>query len=170
MQAQASYRESWIGLPKLSQTAVVVAEFLGTSLWFSAAAVNDKIALAAGSAAGVTLDLSSPVQIGFVAGTLTLGLLGLADEYRASRLFFASSLIGAFANSAIAFVPAHLWIVVLCRFVTGVALAGIYPIGMKLAISWDPKSTGRILSWLVAMLTLGTASPHLICFVNLAFD
>jgi MFS transporter, DHA1 family, inner membrane transport protein len=152
------------------QAAVVLAELLSTSLWFSANAVSDKIAKAAGLPAGEIIDLSSAVQIGFVAGTLILGFMGFADRFRASRLFFMSSIVGAAANAMIAFVPDHLPLVLACRFATGSALAGIYPIGMKLAISWDQKSAKRTLAWLVAMLTLGTAVPHLIRFLDITPD
>jgi MFS family permease len=46
------------------------------------------------------------------------------------------------------------------RFLVGVCLAGIYPIGMKLIVTWAPERTGSALAYLVAMLTLGTALPH----------
>jgi MFS family permease len=167
---RAPGRDLPIGRAGASQAAVVVAEFFGTSLWFSANAVSDRIAAAAGGARGEILDLASFVQIGFVAGTLILGLTGLADRFRASRLFFTSSIVGAAANAMIAWVPHHLPLVLACRFANGCALAGIYPIGMKLAISWEPRSANRTLAWLVAMLTLGTALPHLIRFLNATPD
>jgi MFS family permease len=49
----------------------------------------------------------------------------------------------------------------LLRFATGLCLAGIYPLGMKMVIAWTPKYAGSALAWLVGMLTLGTALPHL---------
>jgi MFS transporter, DHA1 family, inner membrane transport protein len=158
-----------VGRARSSQATVVVAEFFGTSLWFSANAVSDRIA-AAGGMRGEILDLASAVQVGFVAGTLILGLMGLADRFRASHLFFTSSIVGAAANATIAWVPDHLPLVLASRFATGCALAGIYPIGMKLAISWEPRSASRTLAWLVAMLTLGTALPHLVRFLNATPD
>jgi MFS family permease len=156
--------------PRFAQAIVVAAEFMATTLWFSASSVSGEIADAAHLTAEAPLDLASPVQIGFVVGTLTLGLVGLGDVFRASRLFASSAMIGAIANTAIAFTPESIRLVLFCRLVTGVALAGIYPVGMKLAIGWNPGSAKRILAWLVGMLTLGTAAPHLIRFVNLPFD
>ena len=89
----------------VSQAAVIVAEFFGTCLWFSATAVSPEIAASLGRPAGEPLDLSSAVQIGFVTGTLLLGLSGLADRFRASRIFALSALFGAAANAAIAMIP-----------------------------------------------------------------
>jgi len=154
----------------VSQAAVIVAEFFGTCLWFSATAVSPEIAASLGRPAGEPLDLSSAVQIGFVTGTLLLGLSGLADRFRASRIFALSALFGAAANAAIAMIPMTLEPILICRFATGMALAGIYPIGMKLVVSWNPGSAGRVLSWLVAMLTLGTAFPHLIRYLDSGYE
>jgi MFS family permease len=153
-----------------AQATVVAAEFMGTTLWFSASVVSPEIATAAHVATGAPLDLASAVQIGFVVGTLALGLTGLGDRFRASRLFCFSALAGAAANSAIAVIPDSINLVLLCRLITGVTLAGIYPVGMKLAVGWNPASAKRVLGWLVGMLTLGTATPHLIRFANLSFD
>jgi hypothetical protein len=155
---------------KISQAAVIVAEFLGTCLWFSATAVAPDVAKSLGYGAATPLDLSSAVQIGFVTGTLTLGLTGLADRFRASRIFAASAFCGALVNALIATAPAAIGPILICRFVTGVALAGIYPIGMKLVVSWNRASAGRALSWLVATLTLGTAFPHLIRYLDTGYD
>jgi MFS family permease len=48
------------------------------------------------------------------------------------------------------------------RFVTGAALAGVYPPGMKLAAGWFRESRGVALGVLVGALTLGSAAPHLV--------
>ncbi len=159
-----------VGRAGISQAAVIVAEFFGTCLWFSATAVSPEIAVALGREPTDPLDLSSAVQMGFVAGTLLIGLTGLADRFRASRIFAASAFLGAAANAAIAAIPTTLAPILLCRFVTGLALAGIYPIGMKLVVSWNPDSAGRVLSWLVAMLTFGTAFPHLVRSLDAGHD
>lgn len=155
---------------RISQAAVIVAEFLGTCLWFSATAVSADIAGSLGYPATLPLDLSSAVQIGFVTGTLLIGLTGFADRFRASRIFAASAVFGAAMNACIAVLPAALAPILICRFATGLALAGIYPIGMKLVVSWNRDSAGRALSWLVATLTLGTAFPHLLRYLNTGYD
>ena len=53
------------------------------------------------------------------------------------------------------------WAVTL-RFVTGVALAGVYPVGMKLMTSWFDRGRGFALGVLIAALTLGSALPQLV--------
>ena len=53
------------------------------------------------------------------------------------------------------------WAVTL-RFVTGVALAGVYPVGMKLMTSWFDRGRGFALGVLIAALTLGSAMPQLV--------
>src|SRR6202012_1685965 len=69
------------------QSAIVIAELFGTCLWFSAAAVSPEIGQSLGYRGAEPLDLSSAVQVGFVVGTLLIGLTGFADRFLASRIF-----------------------------------------------------------------------------------
>ena len=141
---------------------IVVAQLFGTSLWFSANAAFDDLARAwslTGSDLGA---LTIAVQAGFIAGTFLFAFSALADRYAASRVFALCALIGAAANAAFAYVARDLHQAIVFRFVTGLALAGVYPIGMKLVVSWEPKRASEALAWLVGMLTLGTALPHAI--------
>ena len=48
------------------------------------------------------------------------------------------------------------------RFMTGFFLAGIYPIGMKIAADYFQKGLGKSLGFLVGALVVGTAFPHLL--------
>ncbi|WP_342804760.1 MFS transporter [Alteromonas sp. M12] len=141
---------------------VVLAQLCGTSLWFS---VNG-VGLALIHDVGLTEKdlgwLTLTVQAGFITGTLFIATTGLADRLRASRIFALSSLAGALANASFVLVAAHPPFDLLLRFFTGLCLAGIYPLGMKLVIGWTPKYVGAALAWLVGMLTLGTALPHLL--------
>jgi MFS family permease len=106
--------------------------------------------------------LTSSVQGGFVAGTATSALLSLADRFDLRRLFSAAALIAGLANLAIlAFEPVSPAVPVL-RFVTGFCMAGVYPVGMKLAATWAEADLGLLIGLLVAALTLGSAVPHLI--------
>ncbi|AOU98641.1 MFS transporter [Acidihalobacter yilgarnensis] len=141
---------------------IVVAQFCGTSLWFSANGVADQLERAWGIGAEGLGYLTSAVQLGFIAGTLLFALSGLADRYRASRIFFLSTLIGAIANAGFAGWGHSVASGLPFRFVTGLALAGIYPLGMKLVVSWAPEKKGMVLGWLVGMLALGTGFPHLV--------
>ena len=139
---------------------IVVAEFLGTSLWFSANAAADDLLRAWGLLAADLGTLTSAVQLGFISGTLLFALSGLADRFPASRIFTACAAAGAAANAGFALVATGLTDAWAWRFATGAALAGVYPVGMKLVVSWAPERSGEALGWLVGMLTLGTALPH----------
>jgi MFS family permease len=87
-------------------------------------------------------------------------LSGLADRFAASRIFAACAVGGAAANAGFAWLASGLADAWAWRFATGVALAGVYPLGMKLVVSWAPERAGEALGWLVGMLTFGTALPH----------
>ena len=149
-------------MPRFPIAIIVVAQFFGTSLWFSANAVGDSLARAWHLSVSDIGSLTSAVQLGFIVGTLGFALSGLADRFPPSRIVAVCCALGAVANAAFALLAAGVadgWI---CRFVTGLALAGIYPLGMKLVVSWAPQRAGEALGWLVGMLTLGTALPHAI--------
>lgn len=146
---------------RLSPIAViVVAQLLGTSLWFSPNSAADDLRRAwALDYAGLG-SLTSAVQLGFIAGTLLLAVSGLADRYPASRIFAVSCVLGALCNAGFVLGSPTLAHAVIWRAAVGICLAGIYPLGMKLVISWSPGRAGQTLGLLVAMLTLGTALPH----------
>ena len=140
---------------------IVLAQLLGTSLWFSVNAVADSLNRVWGLTELDIAHLTSAVQLGFICGTLGFGLTGFADRFSASRIFTVSALLGATANAAFA-LGGGLTASLLLRFVTGLALAGIYPIGMKLIVSWAPERAGAVLGWLVGMTVIGSGLPHLV--------
>lgn len=136
---------------------LVFSQFAGTSVWFAGNAIVDKISATANSA-GVT----SYVQFGFIAGTLIFSLFTIADRFSARNVFFCSSLLAAIANLCIVpFYTIALALPVL-RFLTGFFLAGIYPVGMKIAADVFPQKLGKALGLLVGALVLGTAFPHFV--------
>ena len=141
---------------------IVIAQLLGTSLWFSANAAFDDLARAWNLTSAGLGHLTIAVQAGFIIGTLIFALSGLADRFPASRVFAACAILGAAANAAFAFIASDLAVACAYRFITGFALAGVYPLGMKLVVSWEPGRAGEALGWLVGMLTIGTALPHAI--------
>ena len=104
--------------------------------------------------------LTNAVQAGFIMGTLAIALGGMADGIRASRMFVVASIAGSLFNACFAWFSDGLISAVIFRLLVGISLAGIYPMGMKLIVSWSPERTGQALAQLVAMLTLGTALPH----------
>ncbi len=139
---------------------IAIAQLFGTSLWFSANSAADDLMLAWNVSAADIGWMTSAVQVGFILGTLTMALGGLADRYRASHIFVCCALAGALFNACFALLSEGLASAVAFRFLVGLSLAGIYPVGMKLIVSWAPERTGQALAQLVAMLTLGTALPH----------
>lgn len=149
---------------------IVIAELLGTSLWFTGNGAATDLAREWGLSTTELGRLVIAVQIGFITGTLVVALSGLADRFAASRIFAVSALLGAAANAGFALLATHVASALAYRFVTGLALAGIYPLGMKLVVSWTPNNTGLALGWLVGTLTLGTATPHLVRGVGSAWS
>lgn len=139
---------------------IVLAQLFGTSLWFSANSAADDLVRRWGIAPADIGTLTNAVQLGFIVGTLSFALTGLADRYAASRIFAVCAVLGALGNAVFALFADGLTTGVPLRFAVGLCLAGVYPLGMKLVVSWVPERAGAALSWLVGMLTLGTALPH----------
>ena len=146
---------------RITIAIIVIAEFFGTSLWFSANAVADALQRQWGISVLDIGHLTSAVQLGFISGTFVFAFSGLADRFSASRIFSLCAVTGAAANAAFA-LSGGLGSALVLRFITGIALAGIYPIGMKLVVSWAPQKAGNVLGWLVGMLVLGSGLPHLV--------
>jgi MFS family permease len=148
---------------------IVLAELFGTSLWFVGTAVAPELAAAWNLSEDGRAALLTATQIGFIAGTMGLALTGLADRFKTHQFFAASAFLGAFVNALLTqsdSLPAAL----ACRFAVGLCLAGIYPLGMKLVVSWAPDRAGLALGWLVGALTTGTALPFLLRGTGLAIS
>jgi MFS family permease len=157
-------------IPRFDPVAIIaVAQLLGTSLWFSANSAADDLRRAWGASVSDIGILTSAVQLGFILGTLVFALSGLADRFPASRIFSVCALLGAAFNACFAWLSTGIASGAVFRFAVGICLAGIYPIGMKLIVSWVPERTGSALAYLVAMLTLGTALPHALRLIGAAW-
>ena len=139
---------------------IVLAQLFGTSLWFSANSAADDLIRQWGITPADLGTLTNAVQLGFIFGTLSFAVSGLADRFAASRIFAVCALCGALANAAFALLATGMEAGVPLRFAVGLCLAGVYPLGMKLVVSWVPERAGSALAQLVGMLTLGTALPH----------
>lgn len=139
---------------------IAIAQLFGTSLWFSANSATEDLMNSWHISAADIGWLTSAVQGGFILGTLVVALGGLAERYRASLIFVYSAIAGALFNACFAWLSEGLASAIVFRFLVGLSLAGIYPVGMKLIVGWAPERTGQALAQLVAMLTLGTALPH----------
>jgi len=105
---------------------------------------------------------TSAVQLGFIAGTLAFAFFAIADRYSPRLVFLLCALAGALANAALLAAPPGLAGLLALRFATGFFLAGIYPVGMKIASGWYQKDLGNALGFLVGALVAGTAFPHLL--------
>lgn len=139
---------------------IVLAQLFGTSLWFSANSAADDLIRAWGIGPADIGTLTNAVQLGFILGTLGFAVSGLADRFPASRIFAICAVLGACCNAVFALLADGMASAVPLRFAVGVCLAGVYPLGMKLVVSWVPERAGAALAQLVGMLTLGTSLPH----------
>jgi MFS family permease len=141
---------------------IIFSQFTGTSLWFAGNAVVADLQHDWGLSEQSLGYITSAVQLGFISGTLVFAFLAIADRYSPRWVFFWCSIAGAIANISVLVAPEGLTELLILRFVTGFFLAGIYPVGMKIAAAWYEKGLGRALGYLVGALVLGTAFPHLL--------
>ncbi|HWI78588.1 MAG TPA: MFS transporter, partial [Ramlibacter sp.] len=149
-----------IAVPRRILPVIVLSQFAGTSLWFAVNAVMPDLNRAWGLPVSAVGMLTSAVQLGFVAGTLVFALLMLADRFPPPRVFLVCSLLGAIVNSLMLVAQGQLWLLGASRFAVGFLLAGIYPVGMKIAASWYREKLGAVMGVLIGALVLGTALPH----------
>lgn len=141
---------------------VVLSQFAGTSLWFTGNAILPELKQSLHLTQYAVSYVTSAVMLGFVAGTLVFAFLSLADRFSPARLFFISSLIGALCNVAIVWLAKEAASLFAFRFLTGLFIAGIYPVGMKIAADWYETGLGKAMGYLLGALVIGTAFPHLL--------
>ena len=144
-----------------SLAVLALCQVAAMALWFSASAVLPALVREYGLAPFQQALFTSAVQAGFVVGSLASAFLGLADRLHPRRFFCAAALVAAAANLLILLLGPTSALVPLLRFVTGACMAGIYPVGMKMAATWAKGDMGLLVGLLVGALTLGSASPHL---------
>jgi MFS family permease len=141
---------------------IIFSQFAGTSLWFAANAVLPELQRDWGLSQESLGHITTAVQLGFIAGTLAFAVFTVSDRYSPRNIFLACSVLGGLANAA-AYWSGHSLVALLgLRFATGFFLAGIYPVGMKIAASWYQRDLGMALGFLVGATVLGTAFPHLL--------
>jgi len=139
--------------------AIAVAQFCGTAPWFAINAVMVDLQRDAALPDAAVGWLTAAVQLGFIAGTFVFALLAIADRFSPRRVFLVSALAGALLAAATAVLPPQLATLLALRFATGFCLAGIYPVGMKIASGWFVHGLGWALGVMVGALVLGTALP-----------
>lgn len=141
---------------------IVVAQFAGTSLWFVGNAILPELKDSLHLSQYAVSQVTTSVMLGFIAGTLVFAFFSLADRISPTKLFFISSLSGAVTNAAVVWLARDASALFILRFLTGFFMAGIYPVGMKIAADWFEKGLGKAMGFLLGALVLGTAFPHLL--------
>jgi len=139
-----------------------LSQFLCTSLWFAGNAVLPDLVNEFGIPAHSLGSVSSLVQLGFIAGALVFAILSIADRFSPSRVFLGCAIFASLFNLGITWEGNSLTTILVFRFLTGFFLAGIYPVGMKIAADYFERGLGKSLSYLVGALVLGTALPHIL--------
>ena len=153
-------------VPKRILPTIVFAQFAGTSLWFAGNAILKELQLEWSLPADALATVTSSVQLGFIFGTFIFALLSVADRFKPSWVFMTCAVIGSVLNVSLIFSPPTYLILLSARFLTGIFIAGIYPVGMKIASDWFNGRLGKALGYLVGALVLGSAFPHLLNYTG----
>lgn len=139
-----------------------LAELLAMIVWFSASAVTSELTelwqLDEGGKAWLTMS----VQIGFVVGALASAIFTLADRIPARWFFIVATFLASLTTALIPFMSDYPMMALILRFLSGVFLAGVYPVGMKIMATWTQADRGLGIGLLVGALTVGSAAPHLL--------
>ncbi|WP_273567287.1 MFS transporter [Maribacter halichondriae] len=141
---------------------IIFSQFACTSLWFSGNAVVDELAAKTGFGNEIIGYILSSVQLGFIVGTLTFALFMVADRFSPSKVFLVCAFLGALCNLTLLLENNSKALLLISRFATGFFLAGIYPVGMKIAADYYERGLGRALGFLVGALVFGKSFPYLI--------
>lgn len=151
---------------RTSVLILILAEAAGMIPWFTAAAVLPDMAREGDIPPNVQALLSSGVQAGFVVGALVIALTQIADRLDPRKIFCVSALGAALANALLVVAPLGGDLAILLRVATGALLAGVYPIGMKIAVGWGTRDRGLLVGLLVGALTLGKSAPYFLAFLG----
>ena len=149
-----------------SITLLVLAEIMAMSLWFVSAAILPEMLREVELSAFRQAALSSGVQAGFVFGAVASAVFGFADRFDPRRVFAISAIAAGLINAIMLITEPGSVLAIFARFTTGALLAGVYPVGMKIAVGWGDKDRGFLVGALVGALTLGSASPHLLALAG----
>ena len=141
---------------------IIVAQFACTSPWFAGNSIISELIVKTGLGPEIVGLVISSVQFGFITGTLAFALLTVADRFSPSKVFLICALFAALCNLYLLSDIISKWSLLLARFGTGFFLAGIYPVGMKIAADYYEKGLGKALGFLVGALVMGSAFPFLL--------
>lgn len=162
----AVFRRGSMRSQRASIVILILSQIAVLSVWFSSAAVLSEMGAEAGLSPSRLAWLSTAVQIGFGCGALCYAAAGFADRFDPRVVFAVSALLSAGANALLIVVPVGSGEAIVLRALTGAFLAGVYPVGMKIAVGWALANRGLLVGALVGALTMGSASPHLIAFAG----
>jgi MFS family permease len=151
----------WAQSKRASIAIIAFCQVAAMALWFSASSVIPALVAEYRLSEFAQAALTSGVQAGFVLGCLASATLGLADRLDPRRFFAVSAAAGALANALLLVIEPTSLAAPALRVVTGACMAGVYPVGMKLASTWAKGDMGLMVGILVGALTLGSAAPHL---------
>lgn len=147
---------------------VVMATVFSLTVWFSTNAIGPALEAERGYSEADIAWLTIGVQLGFVLGTLFIAVTNLADIMNTRKLFAISALMAGVTNAALVFLPDGIVPAIGLRVLTGVFLGGVYPPGMKIISGWFRSGRGIAIGAMIAALTLGSGSPHLLQSVFVA--
>ena len=128
--------------------------------WFSAASVAPLIAAEWRIGTLETALLTVAVQLGFAAGALAIAVSGAADVVPAHRLIAAGALLASAGNAAFALLAGDLLTALPLRALSGIGIAAVYPVAMKVLAGWFARERGLAVGVLIGAITLGSAAPH----------
>ena len=146
------------------------AMVLGMTPWFSATVAAPGMVSEWRADPATSSWLIIAVQLGFVLGTFVSAVLLLSDRFSARRLAAVSSIVAALTTGLVAWRQVGPLGAILLRALTGFALAGVYPPGIKIAAGWWQARRGTAIGVLVGALTIGSAAPNLFRIGALATD
>ncbi|WP_391592699.1 nitrate/nitrite transporter [Winogradskyella sp.] len=146
---------------------IILSQFCCTSTWFAGNSIIEDLITAYNLSTQSLGNISSAVQFGFILGTLLFAFFTVSDRFSPSKIFFSCAIVGAIFNLGMLYSNNTIGTLLVFRFFTGFSLAGIYPVGMKIASDHYKKGLGLSLSFLVGALVLGTSFPYLIKSFNI---
>ncbi|MEM4071577.1 MAG: MFS transporter, partial [Thermoplasmata archaeon] len=165
MIARKSEQYRWVAL-----VLITISVLMSMSLWFSATAIIPMIKTEWSLSSLETVFITLSLQLGFVVGTLISATFAIPDSVNSRMLFAIASILGAFFNILYLFYGHIFSIGILLRFLTGMSLAGVYPVAVQLVSSWFPNRRGLAVGAVIAGLTVGSAIPEFILSFNLIYS